>query len=214
MRALLVLRPEPGATATAERARALGLTSVRHPLFAIRPVAWTMPEGRFDALLLTSANAIRHAGPLPPLPVHAVGEATAAAARAVGAEVASVGEGGVEALLATLPPNLSLLHLAGEERVEAEAAQQVTAVTVYRAEPLPLPSAETVEGRVLLVHSPAAGRRIVALRCDRSAVRIAAISPAAALACGEGWKRMEAASRPSDSALLPLAAELCKDLGP
>lgn len=211
MRELLVLRPEPGATATAERARVMGLTPVRHPLFAIRPVPWTHPEGEFDGLLLTSANAVRHAGPLPALPVHAVGETTAAAARAAGAEVASVGEGGVEALLATLPAGLRLLHLAGEDRVPATGSQQVEAVTVYRAEPLGLPSAGVVEGRVLLVHSPAAGRRVTELACDRALVRIAAISPAAAEACGAGWARVEAAAAPSDAALLPLAAELCKD---
>jgi uroporphyrinogen-III synthase len=170
-----------------------------------------MPTGSFDGVLLTSANAARLAGVLPALPVHAVGEATAAAARAQGASVADVGSGGVDALLATRPPGLRLLHLAGEERVEAAGPQQVTAVTVYRARPLQLPTAETVEGRVLLVHSPAAGRRVAEIACRRVTVRVAAISAAAAAACGTGWERIEAADQPSDPALLSLAAELCKD---
>jgi uroporphyrinogen-III synthase len=172
-----------------------------------------MPAGEFNGLLLTSGNAVRHAGALPDLPIHAVGEATAEAARAVGARVVSVGTGGVEALLATLPPGLRLLHLAGEERVEAPADRLVTTVTVYRAEPLDLPLADAVEGRVLLVHSPAAGRRVAKIACERTEVRIAAISPATAAACGTGWERIEAAVQPDDTTLLSLAAELCKDLG-
>ena len=60
MRRLLVLRPEPGASATAGRARTLGLDPVLMPLFEIEPIAWTAPDpAGFDALLLTSANAVR-----------------------------------------------------------------------------------------------------------------------------------------------------------
>lgn len=211
MRPLVILRPEPGASATAERARAMGLTVRRYSLFAVEPAEWTLPDGRFDGLLLTSANAVRHAGDLPRLPVYAVGEATAAAARDAGAEVASVGTGGVEALLATLDPRLRLLHLAGEDRMVPDTqGPTITAVTVYRTSPLSLPSAELVQDAVLLVHSPAAGRRVDALACDRARVRIAAISPAAAEVCGEGWAEVAAALQPSDATLLSLAAKLCK----
>lgn len=212
MRPLLILRPEPGATATARRAEAYGLASGCHPLFLLQPLPWTLPKGDFDGLLLTSANAVRLAGALPDLPVHAVGEATAAAARSAGAQVATVGEGGVDALLATLAPDLRLLQLAGEDRIAPTAPrQQIISVPVYRAEPLPLPPADVIEGCVLLVHSPAAGRRLAHFTGRRELVRIAAISPAAAEACGTGWERIEAADRPSDEALLSLAAELCKD---
>jgi uroporphyrinogen-III synthase len=183
-------------------------------LFAIVPVAWAMPRGAFDGLLLTSANAVRHAGPLPDLPVHAVGEATAQAARTSGARVVSVGTGGVEALLARVDPALRLLHLAGEDRVPVPVGRSVAAVTVYRAEPLDLPPPAIVEGAVLLVHSPAAGRRVSEVDCRRERVRIAAISPAAAMACGTGWERLEAAAEPADAALLSLGAELCKEQAP
>nr|WP_314441437.1 uroporphyrinogen-III synthase [uncultured Sphingomonas sp.] len=212
MRPLLILRPEPGATATAARARALGLEARRHPLFAAEPVAWTMPEEPFDALLLTSATAVRMAGRLPDLPVHAVGEATATAARAAGLAVATVGEGGVEALLRQMAPRLRLLHLAGEERImPASPEQQITSVTVYRMAELPLPSATALQGNVVLVHSPAAGRRLAAIAARREQVRVAAISAAAAAACGSGWERLEAATEPTDRALLSLAAKLCEE---
>lgn len=214
MRALLILRPEPGASATLARALDFGLSAATHPMFAVEPLAWTMPDGAFDGLLLTSANAVRTAGPLPDLPVHAVGQATADAARAAGARVETVGEGGVDDLLARLPHERHLLHLAGEEHIEPGVrGPAVTAVGVYRTRALPLPAASQVEGRVVLVHSPAAGRRLAELRCDRARVRVAAISTAAAAACGPDWERIAAAATPTDGALLSLAAELCKDQG-
>lgn len=212
MRAILVLRPEPGAARSVERARALGLEASAHPLFDLHPMGWEMPAGRFDGLLLTSANAVRLAGALPDLPVHAVGQATAEAAVKAGATVLSVGTGGVDDLLAGLDPALRLLHLAGEERIVPTVAPPVvTAVTVYGTTPLPLPDQAYVAGKVLLVYSPAAGRRIDEYEGARSEIRIAAISPAAAAACGSGWARIAAATAPSDPALLSLAAELCKD---
>lgn len=211
MRPLLVLRPEPGASATASRAEALGLEVCRHPLFALAPLPWALPREAFDGLLLTSANAVRHAGTLPSLPVHAVGEATAAAARAAGLEVQTVGAGGVAELVAALDAKLRLLHLAGEEHLAPTGPPAIVTVPVYRAEPLTLPEAELVKGSVLLVHSPAAGRRIGLFEGRRASTRIAAISPPAAEACGAGWERVEAAAQPNDGALLSLAAELCKD---
>ena len=60
---VLILRPEPGAGRTAERARKLGLVPVVAPLFAIRALPWTPPDAAgFDAVMLTSANAAREAG--------------------------------------------------------------------------------------------------------------------------------------------------------
>jgi uroporphyrinogen-III synthase len=62
---------------------------------------------------------------------------------------------------------------------------------------------------VVAVHSPRAGKRLAELGMDRSTVRIAAISPAAATAAGPGWERCEAADGPNEEALLALAARLC-----
>lgn len=189
----------------------MGLEVRCHPLFVAEPVAWTLPECPFDALLLTSAAAIRHSGRLPALPVHAVGEATAAAARKAGLEVATVGEGGVDALLGRLPEGLALLHLAGEEHiVPTQPRQRITSVAVYRMAELALPDPALLRQAVALVHSPAAGRRLAAVE-GRERIRIAAISPAAAAACGPGWARCEAAAQPNDAALLGLAAKLCEE---
>src|SRR5690349_3328000 len=94
---LLVLRPEPGASATAERAKALGLDPLVVPLFEVEPVEWQAPEpAGFDGLLLTSANAVRQAGVqlerLRGLKAYAVGGATAEAARKAGFDIAATGE--------------------------------------------------------------------------------------------------------------------------
>src|SRR4051794_3763585 len=123
MTRVLVLRPEPGASATAERARALGLEAIASPLFEIQPVEWRSPDpNRFDGLLLTSANAVRHGQgqlrELHSLKVYAVGDATAEAARERGFEIAATGDGGVERLLDSIDRNLRLLHLCGEHRSE------------------------------------------------------------------------------------------------
>ena len=217
---LLVLRPEPGATATAERARARGLHPVIAPLFEVEPTEWEAPEpAGFDGLLLTSANAVRHAGDklegLRGLQVYAVGEATAEAARHAGFGIASVGSDGVERLLGSIESDLKLLHLCGEDRAESAGSPQgITAVVVYRSREVGTPDLSTAPGSIALTHSPRAGRRLAELVTERSTISIAAISDAAAKAVGSGWKQVAVADRPSDEALLALAASLCNKPDP
>ena len=63
MRPLVVLRPEPGNTATCDAARALGLSAISAPLFAMAPVAWVAPApAACTGLLAGSANVFRHGG--------------------------------------------------------------------------------------------------------------------------------------------------------
>jgi uroporphyrinogen-III synthase len=215
MRRLLVLRPEPGASATVERARKLGLDARSIPLFEIEPIEWEVPEvGNFDGLLLTSANALRLGGDklreLRGLPVYAVGDATADAAREAGFDVASAGDSGIERLLGSIDADLRLLHLCGEERREAATARQaITDVVLYRSKVIECPDLSAATGSVALVHSPRAGERFAELVRDRASTAIAGISTAAAEAVGDGWEAVEAASAPNDDALLALAARLC-----
>src|SRR6478735_8475719 len=136
---LLVLRPEPGASATLARARELGIDAVAAPLFTIESVQWEAPDPTdFDGLLLTSANAIRCAGEqlqaLRGPNAFAVGESTAATARDAGFEIAATGEAGIDGLLDSLEPSLRLLHLCGEDRrLPKDARQAITQIVVYRA---------------------------------------------------------------------------------
>jgi uroporphyrinogen-III synthase len=222
MTPLAILRPEPGASATANAARRLGLAPILIPLFQIEPVAWTAPDpSSFDGLLVTSANAVRSGGPelrkYRELPVHAVGEATAAEARKRGLTVQTVGNGGVDAALSALPPHLRLLHLCGAERREPRNhAHRISAIAVYRSAELEIPdNFSSLEGAVVAVHSPRAGQRLAELaratRLDRNSTAIAAISAEAAAAAGDGWKQVTVALEPSDRALLALAARLCQN---
>lgn len=214
MKPLLVLRPEPGNRTTVERARGLGLEALACPLFAVAPVAWSSPSAAADFVLFTSANALRHGGPalaeLTALPALAVGAATADAARAAGFAVAMTGESGVDDLLDALPGSRRLLHLAGADHRCPATRHAVETVIVYRS--MVLPGAAIPPGAcVALVHSARAGARLGALAPARADVAIAAISTAAAAACGTGWAALAVAETPSDGALLALAARLCQD---
>ena len=218
MRKLLLIRPEPGLSASAERAQALGLDVLRCPLFRVEPVAWQAPDpSAFDALLLTSANAVRHGGceldRLRTLPVQAVGGATAAIAREAGFRVETVGEGDIVDLLGKLPAALRLLHLAGEDHRDVNDPR-IERRIVYRSTIIAQPDLPPLQDLVIAVHSPRAGRRLAELAADRSAIAIAAISPAAAEACGTDWEQVEAADQPNDNSLLALAARLCHTSSP
>ena len=214
---VIVLRPEPGASETARRARERGLTAEAMPLFEIEPIPWEVPSADYDGLLLTSANAVRHGGgtlqQLRRLPVHAVGQATAEAARAAGFDVVNAGNGGVDTLLQSISPDLKLLHVCGADRKIPDAAQRIVAVPVYRAIEQALDVSE-LRHVVALIHSPRAGRRFAELVADRQTIAIAAISSAAADAVGTGWTSVAAADQPTDEALLALAARLCNTWPP
>ncbi|EIZ79270.1 uroporphyrinogen-III synthase [Novosphingobium sp. Rr 2-17] len=226
---VLVLRPQPGAAATTEAARALGLAAEFHPLFAIRPQAWEpVPANAIDGLLLGSANALRHAGPALEryrgMPAYTVGEATAAAAREAGLVVAMVGSGGLQGVLDALPPApIRLLRLAGRERVTLNVPSDVTLVTceVYASEPLPLSTAlaaRLAQPALGLLHSGEAAARLATL-CDeagiaRAHLALAALGPRIAARAGHGWRALRSAERPDDAGLLALAHEMCQELSP
>lgn len=214
---VLVLRPEPGASATAARARALGLEPVLAPLFSIRPLAWDAPDpAAYDAILLTSANGAREAGPqlaaFLGLPCQTVGEATAAAARAAGFADVKAGPGDGTAALRQLAPG-RVLHLCGREHVPLPGTERRVVYAADAAETLPDAARNAVDaGAIALIHSARAASVFASLISDRAGVTAAAISDAAAAAMGPGWGRVAVAARPRDAALLELAAELCQKM--
>lgn len=212
MRAVAVLRPEPGNAATAMRADAAGFAVLRLPLFAIVPLAWTPPDpSDHDALVLTSANAVRHAGPalapIAALPAIAVGEQTAAAARAAGLAVTAIGTSDAAALAALLTARgiIRALHLGGRDRTAIAGVSH--AVAVYASEPIAMAAADLarIAGYIALLHSPRAARRLGILLdgagLARADVTLAAFSPAIAAAAGPGWCRIAVAAAPTDAAL-------------
>lgn len=148
---ILLTRPEADAKRSAERLRALGHEPVIAPLFEIVPAGEPWPPGEYDRLLATSAHAFEHlpetADGLKRLPLHVVGERTAAAARATGfAQIESIEPDAKRlaiALARALPAAQRILYLAGRERrPEIEAAlaalgHSVTPWVIYRTHESP-----------------------------------------------------------------------------
>ena len=147
---LLVTRPEPDNERTAAELRARGHEVMVAPMLRVEPVIDAdLGAGPWAAVLITSANGARaiaahkRRGELTALPVLAVGQASATAARAAGfSDVTSAdGDGGDLARLAAVRVSgaaMPLLYLAGEERARdlgaelAASGLKVATVAVYR----------------------------------------------------------------------------------
>ncbi|MDC0886761.1 uroporphyrinogen-III synthase [Altererythrobacter sp.] len=223
-RPVFVFRPEPGLTQTLIAAHGLGLKARGMPLSTVEPLAWTAPSVEFGALLIGSANAVRHGGEelekVAHLPVLAVGETTATLARQAGLEVEFTGSAGLQMLLDTLPNQpLRLLRLAGEAHVSLTIPTRIEIETaiVYRVcyHALSMKQADLLGGGgVVLLHSGEAARHFSkqcsALGVERANITIAAMAPRIAESAGGGWESVHIAQESSDAALLALAAELCQ----
>jgi len=211
-RTLAVLRPEPGNAATAARAEAAGYAVLRLPLFAVVPLDWQVPDVRdHDGLVLTSANSVRMAGAalasLAPLPVIAVGEQTATAARAAGLTVMATGNSDATGLAVLLAEHCvsRALHLGGRDRTSVDGVTR--AIAVYASEPRAVAPADLARlaGSVALLHSARAATRLGVLLDSaglaRADVAVGAFSAAIADAVGSGWRAVAVAGSPSDAAL-------------
>lgn len=226
-RPLLILRPEPGATMTAKSALDQGWRPIVAPIFRIEPLAWEPPPAAdYDALFVTSANAVRQAGKAltryRDMPVYAVGAATARALKSAGFTQIRTGRGDAAMMMLTAAEEgvTSALHLAGEDHRDSKHPDiRLDRRLVYRSAAagrlsdkaeLALRSGEAV----VLLHSGRAGERFAQLIDDatipRASVSIAALAPAVAEAAGNGWAATIAADRPDDAALLAAAARLCQ----
>jgi len=225
-RRVLILRAQPGADASAAKALDMGLEPVVASIFVVRPIAWQAPDPeRFDAVLLTSANAARLGGAglasLSHLPCFAVGPATGAAARSAGFSDVRIGPSDGVALVPLLAAAglTRALHLCGRENIALEHPQvSIEQVAVYASEPVNALSPGAVEAirenALILLHSPRSalwfGRHFDEAGFKRRTASIVAISKATAAAAGPGWKSVACAHEPRDEALLELAAKLCQ----
>jgi uroporphyrinogen-III synthase len=165
---LLITRPQPDAERTAAALRARGHVPIVAPLFNIETVGQADPAaGPWAALLLTSANGLRGLGGMAQhsvagaVPIFAVGDRTAQAARDAGfatVHSAAGAAGDLAALVAAqLTPPARLLYLAGEDRAgdldDALRTQgfAVDLIVAYRAvavETLPAAAAAALGGGV------------------------------------------------------------------
>jgi uroporphyrinogen-III synthase len=123
---LLVMRPEPDATRTAQALRARGHHVMVAPLLSMQTVEADF-TGPYAAVLMTSANAARaiathpRAGELSSLPTFTVGARSAEAAREAGFGDVTSADGALTDLVALVVARFAgssqrLLYLAGEDR--------------------------------------------------------------------------------------------------
>lgn len=217
-RPVAVLRPEPGNSATCARLCDAGREAIALPLFHVVARPWDAPDpAQFDAMILTSANAVRHAGPLlhqyTALPAYAVGAQTARAAAAAGFGVAATGRDNAAALLAMAEAAgvRRALHLGGAATTVTPGGIVATSRTVYASNALDHSAATLtrLSGATALLHSARAAARLAELcaahAMDRSTIALAAISPAAAAAAGAGWAGIAIAAQPDDTSLIAAA---------
>lgn len=222
MRPVIILRPEPGASQTATRAKKLGLHPRICPLFEARPIAWEGPPPQhFDALLMTSAQAARLGGSqlsrYRRLPAYAVGHATARAMEEQGFEKVAEGDQDGSAIAARIAADghRRVLHLGGTTVARMDPGPlTIDRVAVYTVGTRPDAKLDAwlEPGAIVLVHSPNGGSRLAELIApdQRGSVHVIAISPAALAACGRGWASGEAPELPDDERMLALAARLCE----
>ncbi len=158
---VLVFRPLEDAERSAQSLRERGKDPVVAPLFQVLPTGEKPPKGPFDALVLTSANAVPALEGLPKswrgvLPAFCVGTRTADAAEKLGFTAHSARGGRAELLaliLEQLPKGQKLLLVAGRDRHEdlpqqlGDAGHEVTIWTAYEAkavDALPAPAADAL----------------------------------------------------------------------
>jgi uroporphyrinogen-III synthase len=165
--AVLVTRPHPEDETTASALRARGYEVLRAPMLRFEPVAFNDDdEGHYGAVIVTSANALRGLtsqlsnSKLLKLPLFAVGEHTASAARGAGFEnvISANGDAGTlrDLVLARvktkqLQKTSPLLYFAGADLARdlgGELGQRgftVVTHTTYRMAPVPGLPRETCE---------------------------------------------------------------------
>jgi uroporphyrinogen-III synthase len=227
-----VTRAEPGAAATAERLRQRGHEPLVAPLLVVRPLA-DAPIDLTDvaALAFTSVNGVQAFARLQDrrdLPVYAVGEATAAAARAAGFSEVVASDGGVEALGRRIVEARKgkggvVLHptaaepagdLVGDLTGAGAPARAVAVYETLAVEPSPAPAADV---EAVLIHSPRAARVLAAsLDPGRAGTMDAyALSPACAEPLASiGFRRLAIPPTPRDEALLDLITPPSRRAGP
>jgi uroporphyrinogen-III synthase len=230
---ILVTRPEPDASRTAARLNEMDHQALIEPVLAFERVENPqLPDGSFDAIAVTSANAMRAVGDLAALkhlhavPVFAVGARTAEAVKAAGFEKVTYSNGDATQLAVLmrerLVPGAHILHLSGEHRAQefstllATANIKAATLVLYRmraASEFSQAAAKAMaEGRVqaVLHYSPRSAALFVTLMqrgglADKlSDLRHLCLSDAVAMPLLAAGLRAEAARKPDENTLLSM----------
>ncbi len=173
-----ITRAEPGASATAARIQAIGFRPLVSPLLTVRSLPAELDLTGVAALAFTSTNGVRAFAAREPergLPVFAVGDTTAKAARLAGFAAVQSANGDVidlcRLIVAAKPEGL-ILNPGGRERAGdmvgylSRHGLPARAVALYdtpAAETLPEAALEARAVDAVLLHSPR-GATILAAR--------------------------------------------------
>lgn len=230
---VLITRPEADARLLARDLEARGFETLVAPLMTIHPLssgAKGLDLSGVQALAFTSANGVRAfvaalgGRPWPELPVFAVGETTASAAREAGAvRIISAG-GDVVSLAARIaalcrPGDGAILHVAGSVRAgdlagdlegKGFATRRAVLYEARLCRRLPEAAAEALRrgDGFVLIFSPRTARHFAKLVEEAgladalSCARLVALSPAVAAAAPSGWQAVEVAAQPTRPAMI------------
>lgn len=223
-----VTRASPGAEETAARLKAISLPVLVDPLLAVVPLSPPIDLHGVAALAFTSVNGVQAFASLcadMSLPVYAVGDRTARAAREAGFTQVASADGDVVALAALIAGQAGridgvVLHPAAREPagdlVSALAAKGVTvrSVAVYETverDPAPETLDQLGTMAAVLLHSPRAARKLAQVLERRPAPSLRAVCLSSAVAAplaapleAGNLADVAVASHPSETALLGL----------
>ena len=237
---MLVTRPEPDASETAARLGALGIEGVVMPLLVHETLGVSLPEpAGFAAIAVTSTNALRaldERGAIAryrQLPVYAVGDRTAAAARDLGfarVESAHGSFADLAELLAHAPLHGPILYPAARDlsgdlaKSLAPYGRMVITAQIYAMNPAPSLSPELVAdlatGRIgaTLLYSRRTAAIFVKLigqgldRGARARLGMLCLSETVAEPLVDAhFVRIGLADHPSEDAMMGLALSFARD---
>jgi uroporphyrinogen-III synthase len=229
---ILLTRPAEDGAATARCLSEAGHQAVLVPATMIAATGHTPPDAPFEAVIVTSGNAIRHLDPdsarhLRTLPLYCVGEKTATVARQAGFTAITQGPGDgralVERLGAHLSPPAHLLYLTGTPRkphVEADLHArgfETTIVELYATRPVvgwPGDQKAAVEDTALAMHFSRASVEALLHAAEAAGLmphlarlpHLCLSADVAAPLRASGIHRIDVAEKPTEDAMLALLA--------
>ena len=237
---VIVTRAEPGASETAVRLRAMGLTAIRSPMLALKALDVPMPDlSNIYHLVFTSANGVRFfmdavgglTEQVADLTAWCVGPATTDAARSAGFQRIVAGDGNADELsdliLSSGERANGFLHVANSAAAGNLVAQLTSAgrearfVALYETVPASrfMPEAEAAlisdAASITLIHSAKAAQAFLALSAGLSmqANVFVAISDAAAAPLESlDAQAVITADRPNEDALMDALTRACEGL--
>jgi uroporphyrinogen-III synthase len=221
MTRVLVTRPEPGATRTLNALIARGINANSIPLTEIMPLAFKPPHGDFDALIITSQNAITYGAQLlaqhSSKPVFVVGKRSVETL--IGRDITAWAETAADLLpliIGQAPKNL--LYICGQMRrpdlenclaqanIHLQIAEVYSASTTVNAGQKLKTFFLSTQQSIVLFHAPSAAEAFSNAMKDEnppSTTRFLCMSAVIAAQLPPSWqKNITLAASPHDAAMI------------